>query len=201
MQKNSGNKGAKRSGAGEKSRREIAKIFDFLHKEDDNVLPKGIHIAKVIHKFGNGRVEVFYVEKEVETFEGNDGGTIEKEQTRTYEKQAIIRGTFRGRGKREVWIDIGTNVVVQENLDILEVIAVLSRDQLRQLSDQIFIDKRVLATEGTSQNGAYIEDTIEFANSDTEEPLTTSSNVVDKRNKHKHERQNVPSDDINVDDI
>ncbi len=194
MQKNSGNKGAKRSGAGDKSLQQVNKLFSDIRKSDK--LQDGIHIAKVIRKFGNGQLEVMYIEKEMETFTSNSGETIEKESLHVYQKHANIRGAFRGRGKRDVWIDIGTTVVVEENLNILEVIAVLNREQLRDLSSQIFIDKRILA-EGHEESGVIFGDGIEFA-SDNEDSGPT---IVDKKNKHKHERENIPSADINIDDI
>lgn len=194
MQKNSGNKGAKRGGAGDKNLKEVNNLFSFIC--DNGNLDQGIHISKVIRVFGNRQLEVMYIKKEIETFTSNTDETIEKESLNVYQKHANIRGVFCGRGKRDVPITVGSVVVVQENLNILQVIAVLNREQLRDLSSQIFIDKRILA-EGTAESGVIFGDGIEFA-SDNEDSGTT---IVDKKNKHKHERVNIPSADVNIDDI
>lgn len=157
MQRNSGNKAAKRgndSGAGAKNRREIDKLFGSIRSKKNNgdeiELNEGNHIGRVTRKFGNGRVEVFYVKKEVTETVTSDGEIHTEESYPSFEKQAIIRGSFRGRGKRDVWIDINSIVLVEENLGVLEIVGVLTRDQLRDISTKIYVDPRILNENGVS---------------------------------------------------
>ena len=138
-QKNSGNKGAKReTGASSKNRRFVQNFMDDLRTEGgvDNV-----HIARVIRRLGDGRMEVFFTEK----VKGNDSkGRV---------AQAVIRGSFRGRGKHSVWIDVGSFVAIAETgvagPSALEIVAVMSADQLRDIGREIAIDPRVLAIDAT----------------------------------------------------
>lgn len=140
MQKNSGNKKAKRSisGAEAKNNRFFSDILsDFNDQKKRGENPKledGIHIAKVKHKLGNGRVEVFFVTRD-------DNG-----ETRLHDnKQAVIRGSFRGKGKRDVWIDTGSIVVVADTgIGVIEIVGVLTKQKLDDIASHIFVDPRIL---------------------------------------------------------
>ena len=61
--------------------------------------------------------------------------------------QAVIRGSFRGKGKRSVWIDIGTIVVIADSgiagSAEFEIMAILSADEIRDLRKEIEIDARI----------------------------------------------------------
>lgn len=136
-QKNSGNKGAKReTGASSKNRRFLQNFMDDLRAEGgvDNV-----HIGRVLRRLGDGRMEVFFTEK----VKGNDSkGRV---------AQAVIRGSFRGRGKHSVWIDVGSFVAIAETgvagPSALEIVAVMSSDQMREIGKELTIDPRVLAVD------------------------------------------------------
>ena len=94
-------------------------------------------------------------------------------------------------------------MIVEENLGLLEIIAVLTRDQLKDLAKEIFIDERILHESGKNDDNAF-DQGVEFERVDGEEEQTTTGNVVDKRNKKQHGRENVPvetSDDVDVDNI
>jgi hypothetical protein len=82
---------------------------------------------------GNGRVEVFYVDAD----------------KKPHSVQAIIRGSFRGKAKRSVWIDDNSIVMVAHSgiggSAEFEVVAVLSPDQLHDLRKEMEIDSRVVA--------------------------------------------------------
>lgn len=179
MQKNSGNKGAKRRtdiGAGAKNKKEVLKIFDFIKDQgdDDPIMKAGTYIAKVIRKLGNGQVFVFFVD----------------ETEKPIETRAIIRGSFRGRGKRDVWIDVGSIVVVEENINVYEVIALISRDQIKTLSEIMFIDDRIYSTDA-------LDDMFEVNENEEDE-----NGVVDKRRKRKHARETVVElEDSDIDKI
>ena len=178
MQKNSGNKGAKRRndiGAGAKNKKEVLKVFDFVKDQGDDepIMKVGTYIAKVIRKLGNGQLLVFFID----------------EAERPIETRAIIRGSFRGRGKRDVWIDIGSIVVVEENINVYEIIALLNREQVKSLSEHIYIDDRIYSTD-------EVDDMFEVNEGENEE-----TGVVDKRKKQKHARENIPLEDSDIDKI
>lgn len=161
-QKNSGSKGRKReSGVALRHRRLITDLMDDLSREGK---VEGVHIGRVLRKLGNGRVDVFYVAMEKEKTFDKDGNDIVKETPRSYEKQAIIKGSFRGRGKHSVWVEQGGIVVVSDTgLGILEIVGMLSQEQLNAIAKTSFVDERILkpvvVPGETSQN-----DGIEFAN-------------------------------------
>jgi hypothetical protein len=178
MQKNSGNKGAKRRndiGAGAKNKKEVLKVFDFIKDQgdEDPIMKAGTYIAKVIRKLGNGQVLVFFVD----------------ETEKPIETRAIIRGSFRGRGKRDVWIDIGSIVVIEESINVYEIIALLNRDQVKNLAENIYIDDRIYSDDP-------VDDLFE-----TEEQEEDETGIIDKRKRRKHARENIPLDDADIDKI
>jgi hypothetical protein len=165
-QKNNGNKGAKReTGVSMKNKRFIQSFMDDIRKEgsvDD------VYISRILKKMGNGRVEAFYV--------GADN------RPRTV--QAVIRGSFRGKGKRSVWIEDNAIVMIADSgiggSAEFEVVAVLSPEQLRDLRKDTSIDPRVVAFD--------IVDT-EVLMSD--KPLTDDGGFEFE----------IPEEEVNVDDI
>jgi len=127
-QKNTGNRGAKKdSGVESKNRKFIQNLMEDVRQEGkvDN-----IHIGRVTKKLGNGRMEVFYVNDE-----------------RTHLVQSLIRGSFRGRGKRSVWIDVGSFVAIADTglggSISFEIVALLTADQVRDLGREIDLDPRL----------------------------------------------------------
>jgi hypothetical protein len=134
-QKNSGNRGSKKeSGVSTKNRRFVQNLIDDLRKNED---VSEISIARVLGKLGNGRVEVFYVK--------NDDKGI----PRSHIEQAVIRGSFRGKGKRSVWFDIGSIVAIA-NVGLSgsacnEIMAVIPPEQIRDMRKEFNIDPRILA--------------------------------------------------------
>ena len=124
-QKNSGNRGSKReSGVSFKNKRMIQNILDDFRTEGEI----DVHIGRVTKKFGNGRVEVVYIL--------NDEIII---------SQANIRGSFRGKGKHSVWIDIGSIVALNDTgIGYVEINAVLTKDQARDLE----VDPRIIDMDG-----------------------------------------------------
>jgi hypothetical protein len=139
-QKNNGNRGAKKeTGVSAKNRRFKQNFLDDLRKEGEVA---NVHIARVLQDYGNGRMGVFYAEKV---------GT--KEETRGKEAQAVIRGSFRGRGKHSVWIGPGSFVAVAETgvsgSAALEIVAVFSPDEMRDIASEFDVDARILAVDNT----------------------------------------------------
>jgi translation initiation factor IF-1 len=134
-QKNAGNRGAKKdSGVSFKNQKFIRDLFSDL-KEEGTV--DDVFIGRVIKRLGNGRMDVYYVDKD------------HPKQT-----QAVIRGSFRGRGKRSVWIDVGSFVAIASTgVDgslAFEIAAVLTSDQVRDLYRQGMVDGRIVNYDSTA---------------------------------------------------
>ena len=88
-------------------------------------------------------MEVFYVDTSKKTEQGNVA-------------QAKIPGKFSGRGKRSVWIDIGTFVAIASNglgggVEF-EIAAVFTPDEMRDISKEFDVDPRVLAVDITDSS-------------------------------------------------
>lgn len=188
-QKNSGNRAAKKnreSGASIKSRKEAEELFTNIHELDEKK-----HISRVTRNFGNGRVEVFYVKSE-------------KNRILEFNQQATIRGSFRGRGKRDVWVDIGSFVITEENLGILEIVGILTRQQMKDVVALDPLYKKVLNGEESAENDAGIEFD-DRSDEETETKPTDATGVVAKKDKTKHRRENIPAErpdsDVDIDDI
>ena len=156
-QKNSGNKkGRRETGASVKNRQFIGDLMSDL-RQNNHV--EDVYLGRVTRKLGNGRVEVFYVAKEKEKTFDHEGNEVEKEVYKSYEKQATIKGSFRGKGKHSVWIDVGTAVAVADaGLGHLMIMAVLTRDQLQEIAKTSHVDERILkeGMNGDDQDGDAI---------------------------------------------
>jgi hypothetical protein len=148
-QKNSGNKGAKReSGTSMKNKRFVNDILSDLKNEEDM---SDIYIARVSKKLGNGRLETeFYSKNDVTN------------QISHHVKHAVIPGRFRGKGKHSVWIDVGTVVALGDagvGADLI-IMAVLTRQQLKEMSKSMYIDERIMNADSTKTDEA--DDGFEF---------------------------------------
>jgi hypothetical protein len=129
-QKNAGAKASKRvSGVQSKNSRFIQCYLEDLHKEGT---VKDVYISRIIGKLGNGRMEVFYVDA--------------KKRPQTV--QAVIRGSFRGKGKRSVWIEVGSIVAIGDSgipgSAEFEIMAILDQDDLNNLKRETELDPRIL---------------------------------------------------------
>jgi hypothetical protein len=121
---------------------------DFIQAYLDDVkvgdVPVDVHIARVLKKLGDGRVEVFYI------------GANKKPSL----SQAVIRGSFRGKGKHAVWIDPGSIVLAADSgipgSASMEIMAVLDQESLDKIRKSIDIDSRILAIDNT--DGARLVD-------------------------------------------
>ena len=85
---------------------------------------EGVHIGRVTRKFGNGRFEVFIVE-DLKT--GPSPRLL----------NAPLAGRMRGRGKKDVWVDIDTVVILGTtemggSLEF-EIIGTISPDRIRDI--------------------------------------------------------------------
>ena len=77
---------------------------------------------------GSGRMEVYYIHKQYNEYEGDHGSEV---------TQVIpMRGGLRGRGKKDVWVEPGSLVVISETglaQTTHEIIAVFSPAQVARL--------------------------------------------------------------------
>lgn len=148
-QKNSGNKGAKReSGTATKNKRFVNDLLSDLKNQDD---VSDIYIAKIVKKLGNGRLETEFYTKDEAT-----------DQITHHTKHAVIPGRFRGKGKHSVWIDVGSVVALGDagvGADLI-IMAVLTRQQLKEISKSMYIDERIMNADSTKSDEA--EDGFEF---------------------------------------
>jgi len=161
-QKNKGTRG------GRKEVSVSSKNTKFMQNLMDDIRSEGgvedVFIGRVTKKMGNARMEVLF----------SEGGTI-----RTI--SALIRGTFRGRRKRHAFIDIGSFVAIgKTGMDgslEFEIIAVLTRRQVHDISDEMPIDPRVITDTGVvdSENVGFEFDT--SANPLKEEDEEESINI------------------------
>jgi hypothetical protein len=184
MQNNSRNKASKRGrgGAGVKNQRAISGVFDGLRSQErsglDVELAENIYVGRVRRKLGNGRVEVEYAIKKREVIADRDGDVLEdKDSYQLQTGQAIIRGTFRGRSKRAVWIEVNSPVLVEDSgLGIMEIKALLTRDQLKDLAKEIYIHPVILSDQGTGAEGG---DAFEFTNEADDDEGKLSDKDID----------------------
>lgn len=175
MQNNSRNKASKRGrgGAAVKNNRAISGFVDTVRSHET---ANNIYVGRVDRKLGNGRVEVRYAVKKRDVIKDSEGEVLEdKDGYELKTGQAIIRGSFRGRSKRAVWIEVNSPVLIEDSgLGIMEINALLTRDQLKDLAKEIFVHPQILSDQGTS---APEGDAFEFGNESEKEDI--SDNDID----------------------
>jgi hypothetical protein len=137
-QKNAGAKASKRvSGVQAKNSRFIQSYLDDLHKEGT---VEDVYIGRIIGRLGDGRMEVFYLDA--------------KQRPQTV--QAVIRGSFRGKGKRSVWIDVGSIIAIADSGIAgpaqFDIMAILSQSDLDTLRRETTLDPRILDTANTDKD-------------------------------------------------
>ena len=99
---------------------------------------EAVHVGRVLRKLGNGRLEVFFLD----------------EKNRPMTDHALIRGSFRGRGKHGAWVDINSIVIISETgvgSTKYIVVSVLDPDQVRMLRKDVDIDPRIFAVDNTDK--------------------------------------------------
>ena len=173
-QKQAGNRGAKReTGASKKNRKFVQDFIDDLRTEGS---VEHVHIGRVIRRLGDGRMEVFYVEKV-------------KDEQRGKTTQAKIPGKFSGRGKHSVWIDVGSFVAIGDTgvrgSAAFEIVAVFTPDQMREIARDFNIDPRLLMVDNV--------DSTQLVNNKT----TAKDDVGYEFDKVEEEDE----DDVDVDNI
>ena len=115
------------------------KFFDsFMAEVRKENSVEDVYIARVLRKLGNGRVEVFFMDA----------------KNRPKTEQALIRGSFRGKGKHGAWIDISSIVIISDtgvgSAKYL-IVSVLEPEQIRALKKDMVLDPRILALDNTDK--------------------------------------------------
>lgn len=137
-QKNAGAKASKRvSGVQSKNSRFIQSYLEDLRKEG---VVEDVYIGRIIARLGDGRMEIFYIDS--------------KKRPQTV--QSVIRGSFRGKGKRSVWIDVGSIVAIADSKipgsAQYEIMAILDQTDLDNLKNETTLDLRILDITNTDKD-------------------------------------------------
>jgi len=158
----SGHKSQKNS-EGNKARNNRLKGDALLDDIMDEVSTAGVLIGKVTRRLGCGRMEIAHF---------SDKGELTL-------FQAPLRGGMRGKGKKSVWVDIGSVVIIAETElggKTHEIIAVMTQEQLARL--------RKIKPDADPR--LFIKD---------------ASAEADKKDEILFEEDEDEDEDINVDDI
>lgn len=123
--------------ATKKNRQLIENFIDDMTKEGKC---EGVFVSKVLKKLGDGRMEVSYMDGE-----------------RAVNIPAPIKGSLRGRGKSQVYIDVGSVVLVSKTglagAMSHEIIGVVNAAQLAQLKKMMVLDTRAIEPSMTANPG------------------------------------------------
>ena len=107
-------------------------------RDDEDI--DGILVGRVMRKLGDGRMEVDFIK--------NDRLETEK---------ARMKGSIRGRGKRDAWVDVGSYVILNETgVDgalALEIVMPLNPDQVKVLKKEGVISEHLATKEVEDNDG------------------------------------------------
>jgi hypothetical protein len=132
---------AQRNSEGSKARNNRCLVDDLLDDIRNGENTQGVHVARVTKRMGCGRMEVFYLEEVVEEKKTDNWMTGEKSVSRKVEQRVVqqimpMRGGLRGKGKRNVWVDLDSLVMIAETGlagTTHEIVAVFSPEQVSKL--------------------------------------------------------------------
>lgn len=132
---------AQRNSEGSKARNNRCLVDDLLDDIRNGENTQGVNVARVTKRMGCGRMEVFYLEEVVEEKKTDNWMTGEKSVNRKVEQRVVqqimpMRGGLRGKGKRNVWVDLDSLVMIAETGlagTTHEIVAVFSPEQIAKL--------------------------------------------------------------------
>ncbi len=130
---------AQRNSEGSKARNNRCLVDDLLDDIRNGENTQGVNVARVTKRMGCGRMEVFYLEDVIEEKKKDDWMTGEKStkiEQRVVQRIVPMRGGLRGKGKRNVWIDLDSLVMIAETGlagTTHEIVAVFSPEQIAKL--------------------------------------------------------------------
>jgi hypothetical protein len=137
-----GSKHKKGSNSESSTSKKNKKLFDNLLSDiygDEDI--GGIHIGRVAKKLGDGRMEVEYFEN----------GRLET-------VKALMKGSIRGRGKKDAWVDLGAFVILNETgvmgTMAFEIVMPLDPHQVARLKKEGLVDEHFFEK---TTNGGDIE--------------------------------------------
>jgi hypothetical protein len=115
-------------------------LDDLLNDEKTD----GVHVARVMRRLGSGMMECFFV---VEEEVGGKKRMVDKLV------HAPLRGGLRGRGKKDVWIDVGS-VILLANTGLggtpWKIMSVFNEKQIARYQEVVpSADKRIFARAAT----------------------------------------------------
>jgi len=165
---------SQRNSEGSKARNNRCFIDDLLDDIKNNEKLTGVHIARITRRLGCGRMEVFYLEEVVDDtkrdFFENEDREGKKKEFREVLQTMPMRGGLRGKGKRTVWVDIDSLVMIAETGlggKTHEIIAVFSPEQVARLRNlKPDMDERMFLKSGNAASSK--PDGFEFDEDDEE---------------------------------
>jgi hypothetical protein len=130
---------AQRNSEGSKARNNRCLVDDLLDDIRNGENVSDVHVARVTKRMGCGRMEVFYLEEVVDE-KKKDVWLLEdkpkKVEYRVVQQIVPMRGGLRGKGKRTVWVDLDSLVMIAETGlagTTHEIVAVFSLEQVARL--------------------------------------------------------------------
>ena len=161
------------SSTSKKNKRLFSNLLSDIYDDEDT---EGVHIGRVIRKLGEGRMEVMFIANE-----------------RLETVRAPMKGSIRGRGKKDAWVDVGSFVILNETgltgSMSHEIVMPLTPQQVAQLRKEGVIDERLVEKINTESGEG---DGIEFENPTAEEK---------KEEERKEEEKNNSPAEIDIDTI
>ena len=134
---------AQRNSEGSKARNNRCLVDDLLDDLRNGEDIKGVNIGRIIKRMGCGRMEVFFLEEVVEEKKRDDWLTTDpaskdpkKKEMRVVQQIMPLRGGLRGKGKRTVWVDLDSVVMIAETGlagTTHEIVAVFSPEHIAKL--------------------------------------------------------------------
>ena len=159
------------SSTSKKNKRLFSNLLSDIYEDEDT---EGVHIGRVIRKLGEGRMEVMFIANE-----------------RLETVRAPMKGSIRGRGKKDAWVDVGSFVILNETgltgSMSHEIVMPLTPQQIAQLRKEGIIDER-LVEKISAESGEG--DGIEF-----ETPPTAEEKAKEE------EEEDKPAQEIDIDTI
>ena len=127
MQKTTVDHGKLRKTKGRVNRNNDDLLDKYMYDTRKDGVVKDVYIARVIKKFGGGRVNCFYINSD------------KKPQV----KQAFVRNLLRKSGIEEDTIVMVVDTHLSGNMQF-EIMAVIPRDKLREINKDLKLDNRIL---------------------------------------------------------
>ena len=151
---------AQRNSEGSKARNNRCLVDDLLEDIRNGETLTDVFVARVLKRMGSGRMEVFYMKEVSDDFDERT-----KPEMRVVQQIVPMRGGLRGKGKKTVWVDLDSLVMIAETGlagTTHEIVAVFSPEQVAKLRKlRPTMDERYFAKGGSAES-AEAGDGFEF---------------------------------------